>query len=151
MEARGRTRSTCKLRFHRPARWPSPREQLIIGRRILNWQAIGAVAELFGAAAVFLMLIYLALQIRQNTPALQSSASQAVHENFALWYGQTQSDPVVLDISIRGMADYSSLSETERAQFIALFTTFSIHTQNAFYKWREGSLAPDRNSSQKRS
>ena len=109
----------------------------------MNWYAIGAIAEVLGAVAVLLTLFYLALQIRQNTGALKSAASQAVHENFALWYGQTQSDPVLLDISIRGMADYSSLSQTERAQFIALFMNFSIHTQNAFYKWREGSLAPE--------
>ena len=109
----------------------------------MNWQAIGAVGEVLGAGAVFLTLIYLAVQIRQNTGALRSSASQAVHENFALWYAQTQSDPVLLDISIRGMADYASISETERAQFIALFMNFSIHTQNAFYKWQEGSLSSE--------
>jgi hypothetical protein len=109
----------------------------------LNWEAIGALAEVLGALAVFVTLAYLAAQIRQNTGALNSAASQAVHENFAHWYGQMQSDPELLDVSIRGMADYSSLSQTERAQFIALFMNFSIHTQNAFYKWREGSLAPE--------
>ena len=115
----------------------------IVGRRALNWDAIGAVGELLGALAVFVTLVYLAIQIRQNTSAIQSAASQDVHENFAHWYAQTQSDPILLDVSIRGMADYSSISETERAQFIALFMTFTIHTQNAFYKWKEGSLAPE--------
>jgi hypothetical protein len=109
----------------------------------MNWEAIGAVAELLGALAVFVTLIYLAMQIRQNTGAVQSAASQAVHENFALWYGKTQSDPVLLDVSIRGMADYWSLSQIEKAQFIALFMNFTIHTQNAYYKWQEGSLAPE--------
>ena len=109
----------------------------------MNWEAVGAVGEVLGALAVFATLVYLAVQIRQNTSALQSSASQAVHENFALWYGQTQSDPVLLEVSIRGMEDYSALSTIERAQFIALFMNFSIHTQNAFYKWREGSLSPE--------
>ena len=109
----------------------------------MNWEALGALAELLGACAVFATLVYLAVQIRQNTSAIRSSASQDVHANFANWYAQTQSDPALLDISIRGMEDYGSLSQTERAQFIALFMTFTIHTQNAFYKWRDGSLAPE--------
>jgi uncharacterized membrane protein len=40
----------------------------------VNWDAIGAVAEVIGALAVLITLIYLALQIRQNTRAINSSA-----------------------------------------------------------------------------
>ena len=37
----------------------------------MNWDALGAIAELLGAVAVFLTLAYLALQVRQNANALQ--------------------------------------------------------------------------------
>jgi len=40
----------------------------------MNWDAVGAVGEIVGALAVFLTLAYLAIQIRQNTRAVQSSA-----------------------------------------------------------------------------
>ena len=33
----------------------------------MNWDAIGAIGEIIGALAVFLTLVYLATQIRQNT------------------------------------------------------------------------------------
>ncbi len=33
----------------------------------MNWDAIGAIAELFGAVGVIASLVYLAVQIRQNT------------------------------------------------------------------------------------
>ena len=33
----------------------------------MNWDAIGAVGEIFGAIAVFVSLIYLAVQTRNNT------------------------------------------------------------------------------------
>ena len=36
----------------------------------MNWDALGAVAELLGAIAVFLTLAYLAVQIRQSSKAL---------------------------------------------------------------------------------
>jgi hypothetical protein len=43
----------------------------------LNWDAVGAIAELMGATGVILTLIYLATQLRQNTKALRSSMYQA--------------------------------------------------------------------------
>ena len=33
----------------------------------MNWEAIGAVGEILGAGAVFLTLLYLAIQVKQNT------------------------------------------------------------------------------------
>ena len=36
----------------------------------MNWDALGAIAELLGAIAVFLTLAYLAVQIRQSSKAL---------------------------------------------------------------------------------
>lgn len=35
----------------------------------MNWEAISAVGEILGASAVLITLIYLAVQIRQNTAA----------------------------------------------------------------------------------
>jgi hypothetical protein len=42
----------------------------------MNWDAIGAVAELLGAAGVIVSLGYLAIQIRQNTAALRGNAHE---------------------------------------------------------------------------
>ena len=39
----------------------------------MNWEAIGAVGEVLGAVAVVLTLIYLSLQIRQNTKAMKGA------------------------------------------------------------------------------
>jgi hypothetical protein len=40
----------------------------------MNWDAIGAIGETIGALAVFLTLVYLSIQIRQNTKAVQAAA-----------------------------------------------------------------------------
>lgn len=42
----------------------------------MNWQAIGAIGEIGGALAVLVSLIYLAVQIRQNTKMMRSAAKQ---------------------------------------------------------------------------
>jgi len=36
-------------------------------RWFMNWEAIGAIGELTGAAGVILTLVYLSLQIQQNS------------------------------------------------------------------------------------
>ena len=49
----------------------------------MNWDALGAIAELLGAIAVFLTLAYLTVQVKQNSKALeqqnQFSAAQIRH------------------------------------------------------------------------
>lgn len=46
----------------------------------MNWDAIGAQGELVGAAAVVLTLIYLSVQLRQNTRTVRVSSAHAVTE-----------------------------------------------------------------------
>ena len=46
----------------------------------MNWEAIGAIAELLGAFGVIASLIYLATQIRQNSRQLMGASLIAVHE-----------------------------------------------------------------------
>ena len=41
---------------------------------------------IWGAVAVVISLIYVALQIRQNTNAVRAATAQSVHEHFANWY-----------------------------------------------------------------
>ena len=42
----------------------------------MNWEAIGAVGEVLGALGVFASLVYLAMQIRQNTRMMKATVRQ---------------------------------------------------------------------------
>ena len=44
----------------------------------MNWDAVGAIAELLGAVAVFASLVYLALQIRGSTNQASAQMFQSV-------------------------------------------------------------------------
>lgn len=106
-------------------------------------KTLTGLADIISAIAIVVSLFYVSNQINQNTEAIKSSATQSVHENFASWYNSVQDNPDLLEISIKGMRNYSSLTQSEKAQFIAMFMTFSSYSQNAFYKWQEGSLSPE--------
>jgi hypothetical protein len=83
----------------------------------MNWEAVGAISQIVGTVLVGITLIYLAIQLRQNTSALKSSTFLAIStlmgstmEIFA-----THSDlPPLL---IKAQAGLDKLSPDERARF----------------------------------
>ena len=84
----------------------------------MNWDAIGALGEIIGAAAVVLSLGYLAVQIRnQNT----ESRLAAMHDISAGWRAASEqfTDHELADIFIKANHDFDSLSEAEALRFIA--------------------------------
>ena len=99
------------------------------------------IGQVIGAIAVVISLIYVALQIRQNTNAVRSATAQTVHEHFAKWYHLVAADDELAKIVANGLRDYESLSEQERVRFVAAFMAFLSYSQNAFLKWHEGLLA----------
>lgn len=44
----------------------------------MNWDAVGAIAELIGGLAMLLTLIYLSVQIRQNSISLKINIEQSI-------------------------------------------------------------------------
>jgi len=108
----------------------------------MNLNDLANIGQVIGAVAVVISLIYVALQIRQNTNAVRAATAQAVHEHFANWYNSFARDASLAKIAIDGLRDYGSLSETDKARFVAMFMAFLSYSQNAFLKWRQGLLDP---------
>src|SRR5262245_49020286 len=109
----------------------------------MNIQDLGSIGELVAAIATVATLVYLAVQIRSNTNAVRLAAAQSVHEAFATWYRLVAVDASLTKIVTTGLRDYSILSEVDRARFIATYMAFLLCSQDAFIKWREGSLAAE--------
>jgi len=52
-------------------------------------------------------------------------------------------DAGLSELMAKGLRDYSVLSETERARFVSTSMAILLCTQDAFIKWRNGTLATD--------
>ena len=48
----------------------------------INWDAVGAIGEVVGAFGVIATLIYLAMQIRQNTQVTRAATAQQMTNNW---------------------------------------------------------------------
>lgn len=91
----------------------------------MNWQAIGAIGEVVGAAAVFISLLYLAWQIRNSRRSDQILAAAGAASAIRDWIGQIVRDETLYDLYRRGLMDYESLSRPEKGRYsLLLFQLF---------------------------
>ena len=106
----------------------------------MDWIAVGALAELVGAVAVVVTLLYLAEQARNNTRmAATASAVAAIREANA----RIADDPSVSQLFWKGLKGLENLSEDERGQFgIITFNLFKA-CEHLHYQWVVGAMDPD--------
>ena len=84
----------------------------------MDWTALSAIAELLGAAAVVVSLLYLAQQIRQNTRQIRLAAQQAtVHELGNALRAQAQNREWT-ELLSRGLNNLDALDPVEKTQFL---------------------------------
>ncbi len=110
----------------------------------MNWEAIGAVAELLGAIGVIASLVYLATQMKQNTRAMRASSYQMFRQEVT----QAFQSPVAthgLRKSIRtGLTDFAQLDEDDAFEFSYWAFGIAQTYDNAYYQYRVGMLDGDR-------
>ena len=95
---------------------------------------IANVAEIIGVVVVVITVIYLALQIRQNTHALRSNTAQATHDSVVSGYNTLATDGDLNRLFRKGCGDPAALTEDELGQFIAFWTSTLFMTQNWLYQ-----------------
>jgi len=78
---------------------------------------LGAIGEFVGSIAVIGTLIYLALQIRQNTFQMKEAANQASMKEWGNWRAQLIENRDVAEILVKGYEDPSSLDPTDFLRF----------------------------------
>ena len=106
----------------------------------MNWEAIGAIAELIGAAAVFISLVYLAVQIRDSKKSDQIIAAAQAASAVDQWIGQFVRDAELCDLYRRGATDYESLSHEEKNRFGWLIVQFIRSVEAIWLHHRMGAI-----------
>lgn len=105
---------------------------------MVNWEAVGAIAELLGAIGVIATLIYLASQIRQNTKALYRNEMNVAMEQWSSFRILMLSNPTFGDVFSRGIQDLASLSREERLIHDNLLTELMQISRHTYHRSKEG-------------
>jgi hypothetical protein len=107
----------------------------------LNIQDWGAIGELVGAIAVVASLIYLAIQVRQNTRqialSLESSRLAAFEQNVEAGNRARElliADPSVTELFLKGLRAYRSLPRTDRFRCNMLFRNLLSAIQGGYIR-----------------
>lgn len=108
----------------------------------MNWEAIGAVSELIGAAAVLASLLYLANQIRQSTEVARSVARQGIAETAIAEASSVVDHGDLAELMYRELSGGElEAHENYRLQLFA-FRSLRLY-ENAHYQHRAGMLDAD--------
>jgi hypothetical protein len=96
----------------------------------MNWEAIGAVGETVGALAVLVTLIYLTMQVRQNTKAVQASAIDSANSQASRIREVIFADADVANMYRRGNEDPASLNEDDIIRYRLLMHNILLSISN---------------------
>ena len=107
----------------------------MVGGTEMNWEAIGAIGETVGAIAVFATLIYLAMQIRQNTSSVRAAAVDAAITHVSNIRQGIFASADVADIYVEGSKDPTALDEKSLVRYRLLthnilLSISNIHAQS---------------------
>jgi hypothetical protein len=104
----------------------------------MNWDAIGAVAELLGAIGVIVSLMYLAAQIRRNTRVQKRTNLRDIANELATTARCIATDSELASLVLRGYADLGSLDPVERFSYDNFMYAFIANFENALFDARSG-------------
>jgi hypothetical protein len=89
---------------------------------------------------VVISVLYLAIQVRQNTRSVRAATYQAFSESFRDFRNVLLGDERLGAVWGRGLRSRSELSQTERSQFDALLMNFLRGVEVSFYQETNGLL-----------
>ena len=109
----------------------------------MNWEVIAAVSESIGAIAVLITLIYLAVQIRQNTAAVATATYESAMTGFNDINVVVASHPILASVLDRGCQSPESLDADEIVQFNFVLRCYANQWWKLFKLYERGSLPSD--------
>jgi hypothetical protein len=105
---------------------------------MMNWDAVGAIAELAAALGVIISFVYLARQIRQNTRVQRRANVGEIASDLGAHLRVAASDPELSVLVLRALADLDSLDTAERYRFDSFFYSWLAAFERALLDARDG-------------
>ncbi len=106
-------------------------------------QDLGSIGELVAAIATVATLAYLALQIKHSKVSTTSANVLNAIQSFNPVNTAVGSDPDLARLFNRGVSDFASLDETERAQYGYIQRAYLNCYWNVFLQHKLGALSED--------
>jgi hypothetical protein len=106
----------------------------------MNLKNAASWAEIISALAIVLSLVYVAIQVTDNTIATRTATASQASTVITDWYEHLSSDAELVDIWYSGIREPENLTEKEFLRFTFLVHIYMLQIQNNFYLVQEGTL-----------
>jgi len=87
----------------------------------MNWDAIGAIGEVLASIGVIISLLFLSMQLRENTKAMSTQSQERNLDELKIIWSKFVDDPELAATWLKALKGGTSLSESEKNQFRYLF------------------------------
>src|SRR5210317_1333873 len=98
------------------------------GRDEMNWEAISAVSEVFGAVAVVVTLIYFSTQIRQSNMLAEAESQRELTKIDV--FGPLVSDPTLTSEFRACLNRYEEQDPDVKTRFFFLLANFQLQMES---------------------
>ena len=103
-------------------------------------ETLGNLGDFLGGVGVLVSLIYLAIQVRENTTSARNDSYQAVVSSVADWSREMSLNDEIARILNEGAADYDALDPVEKARFNYAMSSFIRNMENVHAKYLNGAI-----------
>jgi hypothetical protein len=108
----------------------------------MNWDAISAIAEVVGVIAIVVSLVYLSVQIKQNTKVARAATRQAIAESTENLGSDLIGNGEIAEIFVKHLSG-KELSAVEKLRLQARCYRDIQHWENIHYQFQEGLVSKD--------
>ena len=104
----------------------------------MNWDAVGAIGEIIGAAAVVISLVYLAVQIKQNSKMVAANTFQSISTTASRETMEIAQNESLSALIVKMTSEPPSITPTEAMQAQLLLRAIFRNYENHYYQYSRG-------------
>ena len=108
----------------------------------MNWEAVGAVAEIVGTLTVIVTIFYLAIQVRHAAAVAKAAAQQSAAQMSIETVVATLDSQILSRASMKATIG-EELNPEERSNYLRWVLVRMRVAENAYYQYRQGLLDAD--------
>jgi hypothetical protein len=109
----------------------------------MNWEAIGSIAEAAGVILVLVSILYLAVQVKQNTNAVKGASHHAVTDTFNAVSTLIAQNTEMARLYRLGNKGLENLTEDEQTSYGFLVLMYMRVFETIYYQQKMGTMTKE--------
>lgn len=106
----------------------------------MSLEQLGVIANIVGAIAIVISLVYLAIQIKDSARSSRSAAVTDATTAMQSFYQELGSNPATSRLFLQAVTNPDALSEQDQFQYVMLMHSCFLGFQRSYFLAREGTL-----------